>query len=78
MIRGTRTTWINRRVGVRAVDPDPQVHLPGLGATDTQTLCGHSWPDDGIEETEDVADCKSCLAALAEAMSIARCRRLRA
>jgi hypothetical protein len=65
---------MNRRVTSEA---DGRVHLPGIDTHDSQSLCGHCWPDGNVVETKDVADCKMCLRALDEVLAIARCRSLR-
>ncbi len=44
------------------------VHLPGLGAHDHQTFCGHCWVT-GVtyEETTDPVTCPGCIRAADEA-----------
>lgn len=57
---------------------DDAVHLPGIQAHDSVTLCGFCWPTGcTVTETDEIATCRGCLGALESTLAIARCRRLR-
>lgn len=64
---------VNRRI----TGEDGRVHLPGVSAHDSVTLCGSCWPDGRVVETDDCATCEQCLEVLRDVQAIGRLRRLR-